>query len=207
MAFAPPSTSNGGSLLRPAERNQRAAASQAALDALLRDTPPPQGRWSDDEYLWLIDRCGRQVEFTDGRIEELPAPTDTHRSILRFLYRALFARLRPRGEVVMVSGLRLRLRAGKFREPDVVALRASRRRRRADSAGGEAVRNLRAPVLEVNSAPGAGAARRWRSNPIRTWICRIWSRMASSLPAGGSCGAERAGAASITRSRAADSYR
>lgn len=109
-----------------------AAASQAALDALLRDALPPQGRWSDDEYLWLTDRCGRRVEFTDGRIEELPMPTDTHQSILQFLYRALFAWLRPRGGVVMVSGLRLRLRPGKFREPDVVALRDRADARRED---------------------------------------------------------------------------
>ena len=51
------------------------AASQMALDALLHDVLPPQGRWSDDECLWLTDRCGRRVEFTDGRIKELPAPT------------------------------------------------------------------------------------------------------------------------------------
>ena len=113
-----------------AEAAAPAAASQAALDALLRDVLPTQGRWSDDEYLWLTDRCGRRVEFTDGRIEELPVPTDAHQSILQFLYRALFAWLRPRGGVVMVSGLRLRLREGKFREPDVVALcdRADARR-------------------------------------------------------------------------------
>ena len=106
-----------------AEAAAPAAASQAALDALLRDVLPTQGRWSDEEYLWLTDRCGRRIEFTDGRIEELPMPTDAHQSILQFLYRALFAWLRPRGGVVMVSGLRLRLREGKFREPDVVALR------------------------------------------------------------------------------------
>ncbi len=100
-----------------------AAASQMALDALLRDVLPPQGRWSDDEYLWLTDRCGRRVEFTDGRIEELPMPTYTHQAILQFLYRALFDWLRPRGGVAVVAGLRVRLREGKFREPDVIALR------------------------------------------------------------------------------------
>ena len=106
-----------------AEAAPRGAASQAALDALLRDALPPQGRWSDEEYLWLTDRCGRRIEFTDGRIEELFAPTYTHRAILQFLYRALFAWLRPRGGASAVSGLRVRLRAGKFREPDIVALR------------------------------------------------------------------------------------
>ena len=106
-----------------AETAAPAAASQMALDALLRDALPPQGLWSDDEYLWLTDRCGRRVEFTDGRIEELPVPTDAHQAILLFLYRALFAWLRPRGGVATVSGPRVRLRAGKFRDPDVAVLR------------------------------------------------------------------------------------
>ena len=99
------------------------ASPQAALDALLRDVLPPQGCWSDDEYLWLDDRCGRRVEFTDGRVEELAMPTDAHQAILQFLYRALFDWLRPRGGVARVSGIRVRLREGKFREPDVAALR------------------------------------------------------------------------------------
>ena len=34
---------------------------------LLRDVLPPQGAWSDEEYLWLTDRCNRLIEFTDGR--------------------------------------------------------------------------------------------------------------------------------------------
>ncbi len=30
--------------------------SQEALDAILSDTLPRQGRWSDEDYLWLTDR-------------------------------------------------------------------------------------------------------------------------------------------------------
>ena len=108
------------------------AAAPADLDALLRDALPPQGLWSDEEYLWLTDRCGRRVEFTDGRVEELPMPTDSHQAILGFLYLQLVAWLRPRGGVTQVSGLRVRLRAGKFREPDVTALRDRADPRRRD---------------------------------------------------------------------------
>lgn len=100
-----------------------ATTSQEALDAILSDTLPRQGRWSDEEYLWLSDRARRLIEFTDGRIEELPMPTSTHQAILAFLYRALYAHLAPRGGAVMFSALRLRIREGKFREPDVLVLR------------------------------------------------------------------------------------
>ena len=63
-----------------------AMTSQEALDAILSDTLPRQGRWSDEDYLWLTDRSRRLIEFTDGCIEALPLPTSTHQAILAFLY-------------------------------------------------------------------------------------------------------------------------
>lgn len=99
------------------------ATSQEALHALLREVLPPQGRWSDEEYLWLTDRCNRLIEFTDGHVQELPMPTFTHQAVLAFLYRLLHAYLEPRGGVVMFSALRMRIREGKFREPDLLLLR------------------------------------------------------------------------------------
>ena len=71
------------------EPASREAASQAALDALLCDLLPRQGSWSDEGYLWLTDHGSRRAEFTDGRIEGLPMPTDAHQSVLLFLH-ALF---------------------------------------------------------------------------------------------------------------------
>ena len=100
-----------------------AGTSQAALDALLCDVLPRQGFWSDEAYLWLTDHARRRIEFTDGRIEELPAPTFTHQAVLLFLYRLFHDYLQPRGGVAMVSGLRMRIREGKFREPDLLMLR------------------------------------------------------------------------------------
>ena len=99
------------------------ATSQDALHALLREVLPPQGAWSDEEYLWLTDRCNRLVEFTDGHVQELPMPTFTHQAVLAFLYRLFHAYLEPRGGVVMFSALRMRIREGKFREPDLLLLR------------------------------------------------------------------------------------
>lgn len=98
--------------------------SQAALDTLLRDVLPRQGCWSDEEYLWLTDHTCRPIEFTDGYVEELPMPTSTHQAILLFLYRLLHDHLHPRGGVAMVSALRMRIREGKFREPDLLLLRS-----------------------------------------------------------------------------------
>ena len=100
-----------------------AATSQEALHALLCEVLPPQGAWSDAAYLWLTDHSNRLVEFTDGHVQELPMPTFTHQAVLLFLYDLFRAYLKPRGGVVMVAALRMRVRAGKFREPDLLLLR------------------------------------------------------------------------------------
>ena len=101
----------------------RANTSQEALNALLREILPRQGAWSDAGYLWLTDRSRRLIEFTDGYIEELPAPTSTHQAILAFLYELFRDYVRPRGGIVLISALRMRIREGKFREPDILLLR------------------------------------------------------------------------------------
>ena len=100
-----------------------APASQEALHALLRDLLPPQGAWDEAAYLWLTDQSNRLIELIDGRIEELPMPTSTHQAVLLFLYDRFRAFLKPRGGVVMVAALRMRVRAGTFREPDLLLLR------------------------------------------------------------------------------------
>lgn len=82
-----------------------------------------QGHWSDEAYLRLTDSCNRLVELTDGMIEELPMPTSSHQAILLFLYRLFHEHLKPLGGVAMVSPLRMRIRDGKYREPDILALR------------------------------------------------------------------------------------
>ncbi len=98
------------------------ATTQDALTSLLNDILPPQGAWSDDAYLWLTDHSNRLIELTDGYIQELPMPTSSHQLVLLFLYDLLRAYLKPRGVVVVVAPLRMRIRAGKFREPDLLLL-------------------------------------------------------------------------------------
>ena len=103
----------------PAADRRASAVSQAELGALLCDALPRQGCWSDEGYLWLTDHGRRRIEFTDGFIEELPLPSDTHQTILAFLHSLFRAWIRPRGGIAVFSGLRMQVREGKYREPDV----------------------------------------------------------------------------------------
>lgn len=82
---------------------------------------PGQGYWSDAEYLALTHDTNRLIELSDGYIEVLPMPNVPHQRIVAMLYKLLFAFVSARdlGEVLFAP-LRVRLRAGKFREPDVV---------------------------------------------------------------------------------------
>ena len=108
------------------------ATSQEALPSLLRGLLPSQGAWGEREYLWLTDRTNRLIELAGGRVQELPMPTDTHQAVLLFLYLRFHGYLAPRGGVVRVAPLRLRIREDTFREPDVLLLRDRSDPRRQD---------------------------------------------------------------------------
>ncbi len=110
-----------------------ATTSQEAVDAMLRRAAPRQGCWRDDDYLWLAARCGGLVEFTDGRVEELPMPTEMHQLVLRFLDRLFTAHIEPRGGIVLFAAFPLRIREGKFREPDLLAILDDSDPRRANT--------------------------------------------------------------------------
>jgi Uma2 family endonuclease len=89
---------------------------------LLAEILPRQGEWGEEEYLVFTDYTNRLVEFTDGFLEPLPMPTDRHQAILEFLYLAFSCFIKPRGGKVRFAPLRLRIRPGKFREPDLMLL-------------------------------------------------------------------------------------
>ena len=95
-------------------------ASGQEWKVLLEEMLPPQGQWSEEQYLVLTDHRNRLIEFTDGFLEALPMPTDQHQSIVQFLFLAFFHFLTPRGGKVQFAPLRLRIRQGKFREPDLL---------------------------------------------------------------------------------------
>jgi Uma2 family endonuclease len=99
---------------------------------LLEEILPRQGEWSEEEYLVLTDHRNRLIEYTDGFLEELPMPTDRHQATLLFLVLAFFHFLKPRGGTVRFSPLRLRIRPGKFREPDLLLFLLATDPRRQD---------------------------------------------------------------------------
>lgn len=84
---------------------------------------PVQGTWSESEYFAL--ETNRGLEFSHGYLEFLPMPTVLHQRIAAFLYDALRAFIigLNLGEVLFM-GTRVRLWPGKFREPDVLFMRA-----------------------------------------------------------------------------------
>ena len=96
---------------------------QALVDALVLERLPRQGDWDDEYYLWLTDDSNQLIELVNGKIEVLPMPTDRHQTILLLLYEMFVAFLRPRGGKVLISPIRLRIREGNFREPDLLLVR------------------------------------------------------------------------------------
>lgn len=85
---------------------------------------PAQGTWSESEYFAL--ETNRRLEFSHGYLEFLPMPTVLHQRIAAFLYDALRAFIigLNLGEVLFM-GTRVRLWAGKYREPDVLFMSAA----------------------------------------------------------------------------------
>src|SRR5205823_4181078 len=51
-----------------------------------------------------------------------PMPTEHHQAIVGFLYVALLTFLQPRGGKVFFAPLRMQVREGKFREPDLLVM-------------------------------------------------------------------------------------
>jgi Uma2 family endonuclease len=79
-----------------------------------------QGLWSVEQYLTLTNQTNRLIEFTDGVIEVLPMPTKRHQAISRVLFLALLAIMQRIGGDVFYAPLRVEVRPGKFREPDLL---------------------------------------------------------------------------------------
>ena len=89
-------------------------------DGTPADLPSRQEPWTEAEYLRLTRTSRRLFELTDGRLDVLPMPTDQHQVIVRFLLLALHPRALEVGGTVLFAPLRLRVREGKFREPDLL---------------------------------------------------------------------------------------
>jgi Uma2 family endonuclease len=88
---------------------------------------PAQGTWTVKEYYDLdhLREVHPLLEFTDGRVEVLSMPTHLHQAIVAFLLIVLrnFTDAHAPG-IVLFSGMKVRLRSGKVREPDVLYMKA-----------------------------------------------------------------------------------
>jgi Uma2 family endonuclease len=89
---------------------------------------PPQGTWSEEEYLALDGNF--LVELSDGKLEVLAMPTTSHQAIVAFLLLVLSAFVLPRklGRA-LTAPLPMRIRSGKFREPDLLFMMAQNAKR------------------------------------------------------------------------------
>jgi Uma2 family endonuclease len=79
---------------------------------------PEQGQFTEADYLRLTAGTNKLAEFTDGSIEVLPMPTIAHQRTVAYLYRLLILQTAALGETLFAP-MRVRLREGKFREPDL----------------------------------------------------------------------------------------
>jgi Uma2 family endonuclease len=83
---------------------------------------PAQGSWSERDYFEL--HTNQLVEYVDGIVEFLPMPTIYHQLILQYIYDELnaFVKARTLGTVV-IAGYKVRIRNGKYREPDLLFIK------------------------------------------------------------------------------------
>ncbi len=91
-------------------------------DGLELDLLPLQGLWTEEQYLKLSDQTNHLVEYTDGTIEVLPLPTEKHQVMLAYLYELFIAVVQSRGGKVLFAPLRIRIREGRYREPDILLI-------------------------------------------------------------------------------------
>jgi Uma2 family endonuclease len=152
--------------------------SPKAFKNLVLDLLPDQGQWSEEEYLWLTDHTPRLVEFTDGYLEPLPMPTDKHQCLLQFLFLVFRAFVDPPGKVQFAT-LRLRLRSGKIREPDLLLLLDAKDPRRQNRfwTGADLVAEVvseddpaRDLIQKRREYAQAGIAEYWIVNPLNGTI-------------------------------------
>ena len=139
------------------------------------DLTPLDGIWTQAQYLKLTDHSRLLLEFTDGCIEVLSMPTDRHQVISRFLFLALFPFVHRLGGAVLYAPLRLRIRDGKFREPDILMVRDADDSRRQNDywRGADLVMEVVSPddprrdtqVKRLDYAE-AGIPEYWIVNPI-----------------------------------------
>lgn len=139
---------------------------------------PNQGDWSETEYLAL--ETNQLIEFSAGRLEFLPMPTQLHQFIVFHLYRLLWAFV-TEGQLGVVLGapMRVRVQAGKYREPDILFMARKNHALRGEHywRGADLVVEVVSPddperdyVLKRQEYAEAGIAEYWIVDPMREVI-------------------------------------
>ncbi len=83
---------------------------------------PPQGQWTESQYLSFTEPLNQLVELADCRIEVLEMPTKSHQKIVQFLLNVLVQFLKAGGfGDAVCAPYRIRIRENTFREPDIAA--------------------------------------------------------------------------------------
>ncbi len=81
---------------------------------------PPQGQWTESQYLSFTEPLNQLVELADCRIEVLEMPTKSHQKIVQFLLNVLVQFLKAGGfGDAVCAPYRIRIRENTFREPDI----------------------------------------------------------------------------------------
>jgi Uma2 family endonuclease len=136
---------------------------------------PAQGSWTEFDYFNLDRFCDGvpRIELSSGRLEVLPMPTEMHQIIILLLLRRLdeFTRKHAPG-MVLPPGMRIKLWSGKFRDADVVYMKAenARRRRKRHWLGADL-------VMEVVSGDAKDIKRDWETKPreyAKAGISEYW---------------------------------
>ena len=143
------------------------------------DLAPLQGLWPVEMYLKLTEQTSQLIEFTDGEVEILPMPTKYHQAMSLLLLLKFLAWVRPKGGVVFYAPLRLQIRPGKFREPDLLLLRDANDPRNQDAfwLGADLVVEIVSPddperdtVTKRADYAEAGIPEYWIVNPLDATI-------------------------------------
>lgn len=152
-----------------------------------------QGLWTEEQYLRLTDHTRHLIEFTDGTIEVLAMPTDKHQVLVLFLYDLLRTYLLQLGGKVLVAPLRLQVRQGKQREPDLLLVRDANDPRRQNRfwLGADMVVEVVSPdaperdtVTKVADYAEAGIPEYWIVNPEDETITVLALQGAAYAPHG-----------------------
>lgn len=135
---------------------------------------PAQGTWAEEDYLLLPGN--RLVEYSHGIVEVLSMPSPAHQFITLLLYRLLYRYVQAAGAgFVLTAPTRVKLWAGKYREPDVLFMfqRNRRRIRQQYWEGADLVMEVVSPDdplrdLETKRREyaQAGIAEYWLVNPL-----------------------------------------